>query len=294
MNDFNQRYQTYLKEFESYLADEVSRWKTVPSVLAESMAYSLLNGGKRIRPVLMLACADVLNVAHSEVLPFALALEMIHTYSLVHDDLPAMDNDDFRRGKPSSHKAFGEDNAILAGDALLNEAYGICFNQCAKGEKYVRASMLLNQSAGVKGMIVGQSADLYYSKQDKKDFTEERLLYIHEHKTGALLLAPVVIPSILANNKYYFELEEFGKMLGRLFQITDDILDVVGNFEELGKSIGKDAEENKLTYVNFYGLERAKIYAEEGAKLCHALLEGIDLDTSFLDDLIDYILNRTV
>ena len=263
MNDFNERYQAYLKEFEVYLTAEIASWKTSPSVLGESMAYSLLNGGKRIRPVLMLACADVLNLDKKDVLPFALALEMIHTYSLVHDDLPAMDNDDFRRGKPSSHKAFGEDNAILAGDALLNEAYSICFDQCVKGEKYVRASKTLCVSAGMKGMIVGQSADLYYSKQDKQNFTEERLVYIHEHKTGALLLAPVVIPSILADNKYYFELEEFGKILGRLFQITDDILDVVGNFEELGKSIGKDAEENKLTYVNLYGLERARLYAEE-------------------------------
>ena len=292
MNDFDRRYQVYLQEFEEFLNAEVKSWNTIPQILAESMAYSVLNGGKRIRPVLMLACADVLRVPHEEVLPFALALEMIHSYSLVHDDLPAMDNDDFRRGKPSCHKAFGEDNAILAGDALLNEAYAICFDQCLKGERYALASKFLNECAGVKGMIVGQSADLYYSKQSQEKCTEEQLFYIHRHKTGALLLAPVAIPSILAGNKYYFELEEFGKMLGRLFQITDDILDVVGDFKNLGKSIGKDAEENKLTYVNFYGLERAKICAEEGAKLCHTLLEGINEDTSFLNDLIDYVLNR--
>lgn len=293
MNGFNERYQAYLKEFEEYATEQVSSWKTSPQLLAESMRYSLMNGGKRIRPVLMLACADTLSVPRKEVLPFALALEMIHTYSLIHDDLPAMDNDDFRRGKPSCHKAYGEDNAILAGDALLNEAYAVCFDQCMKGEKYVLASKLLNESAGMNGMIVGQSADLFFSKQPLDTFKEEDLLYIHAHKTGALLLAPVAIPSILADNKYYFELEEFGKMLGRLFQITDDILDVVGSFEELGKSIGKDAEEHKLTFVNLYGVERAKLYAEEGAKLCHALLEGIDADTEFLNDLIDYILNRT-
>lgn len=293
MNDFNQRYQAYLQEFEAYLNAEVQQWKTFPQILGESMSYSVLNGGKRIRPVLMLACADVLGVSKAEVLPFALALEMVHTYSLVHDDLPAMDNDDFRRGKPSCHKAFGEDNAILAGDALLNEAYAICFDQCLKGEKYALASKFLNECAGIKGMIVGQSADLYFSKQAQNTFSEEDLLYIHKNKTGALLLAPVAIPSILAGNKYYFELEDFGKTLGRLFQITDDILDVVGNFENLGKTIGKDAEENKLTYVKLYGLERAKLYAEEGARLCHTFLEGIDEDTTFLSDLIDYVLNRT-
>ncbi len=293
MNGFNERYQKYLQAFEEYTKTEVVKWSTFPSLLAESMRYSLMNGGKRIRPVLMIACADVVGLDWQEVLPFALALEMIHTYSLVHDDLPAMDNDDFRRGKPASHKAFGEDNAILAGDALLNEAYAICFEQCLKGEKYTVASKCLNAAAGIKGMIVGQSADLYYSKQPAESFTKENLSYIHKHKTGALLLAPVAIPSILADNKYYFELEEFGKMLGILFQITDDILDVVGNFDELGKSIGKDAQENKLTYVQLYGLDCAKLHAEEHAKLCHALLEAIDTDTIFLGDLIDYILNRT-
>lgn len=293
MRNFNEYYQTYLTEFERYLTGTVDKWKTRPVVLAESMAYSLLNGGKRVRPVLMLACADVLGVDRANVLPFALALEMIHTYSLIHDDLPAMDNDDFRRGKPSCHKAFGEDNAILAGDALLNEAYAICFEQCLRGERFVLASKYLNEKAGMNGMIVGQSADLYYSKQDVSQFTEEQLTYIHENKTGALLLAPLIIPSILANNKYYFQLEDFGKMLGILFQITDDILDVVGNFEDLGKSIGKDAEEKKLTSVSLCGLEYARINADECAKKCHTLLESIDGDTEFLHQLIDYILNRT-
>ena len=293
MSSFNEYYQAYLAEFEGYLQAEVSKWKTQPGVLAESMTYSLLNGGKRVRPVLMLACAKLLGIENKVVLPFALALEMIHTYSLIHDDLPAMDNDDFRRGKPSCHKAFGEDNAILAGDALLNEAYAVCFAQCLKGERFTLAAKYLNEKAGMNGMIVGQSADLYYSKQDSTAFTEEQLAYIHENKTGALLLAPLVIPSILANNKYYFQLEDFGKMIGLLFQITDDILDVVGKFEDLGKSVGKDEKENKLTCVNFFGLEHSKIYADECAKKCHTLLESIDGDTEFLHQLIDYILNRT-
>ena len=291
MNDFNALYENYVTEFNAYAQSYTQALKTKPLVLAESMAYSLLNGGKRVRPVLMLATADALGVEKETVLPFALALEMIHTYSLIHDDLPAMDNDDFRRGKPSCHKAYGEANAILAGDGLLNEAYALCFNECMKGEKYALASHFLNECAVIYGMIAGQSADLWFS-QKNEEVSEEDLAYIYEHKTGKLLLAPVAIVSILADNKSYLALERFGKLLGRLFQMTDDILDVEGNFETLGKTIGKDETENKLTCVRLYGLEGAKIRADMCAKDCHAMLEGVDGDTAFLHELVDYVLNR--
>lgn len=292
MIDFNLRYGKYLSEFESYAEDYAAKLKTEPAILGESMLYSLLNGGKRIRPVLALACAEVLEVPKEEILPFALALEMIHTYSLIHDDLPAMDNDDFRRGKPSSHKQFGEANAILAGDALLNEAYALCFRECVKGEKYALAASFLNECAGAFGMIAGQSADLYFSEKDA-EVSEDDLNYIYEHKTGKLLLAPVAIASILSGNKYYFPIERFGKLLGRLFQMTDDILDVTGDFSSLGKSIGKDETENKLTCVRLYGLEGAKIRAELCAKECLAVLEGVEGDTEFLKALVEYVLKRT-
>ena len=292
MNDFNLCYQKYLDEFESYLNAYVQKLKTNPTILGESMAYSLQGGGKRIRPVLMLACADVLSIAHETALPFALALEMIHTYSLIHDDLPAMDNDDFRRGKPSCHKAFGEANAILAGDALLNEAYAICFEECLKGEKYALASKLLNEYAGAYGMIAGQSADLYFTGKNQ-GVNEEELNYIYEYKTGKLLLAPIAIPCILAGYKNFMTFEHFGVLLGRLFQITDDILDVTGDFSQLGKSIGKDESENKLTSVRLYGVEGAKIRADICAKECHAVLESVDGNTEFLHELVDYILVRT-
>lgn len=292
MSSFNLRYQNYLSTFEQYLKGYLDKLTTKPVVLGESMKYSLNNGGKRVRPVLALAVAETLSLPTEEILPFALALEMIHAYSLVHDDLPAMDNDDFRRGKPSNHKAFGEANAILAGDGLLNEAYGICFKESMKGEKYALASKFLNECAGVYGMIAGQSADMEFS-QNPKEITEDELSYIYEHKTGKLLLAPVVIAGILSGNKYYVDLERFGKLLGRLFQMTDDILDVTGNFDELGKSIGKDEEENKLTCVRLYGLEGAKIRADMCASDCHAVLESVDGDTSFLHDLVDFIRMRT-
>ncbi len=291
MIDFNLLYDRYVNEFETYANTYADKLHTQPEVLGQSMLYSLMSGGKRIRPVLALACADVLALSHEEVLPYALALEMIHTYSLIHDDLPAMDNDDYRRGKLSNHKQFGEDNAILAGDGLLNEAYALCFNQCVKGEKYVHASSFLNECAGVYGMIAGQSADLYYS-QENKDVSEEELAYIHEHKTGKLLLAPVAIVGILSG-KAYFALERFGKLLGLLFQITDDILDVTGDSKQLGKTVGKDEKENKLTYVKLYGLEGAKVRADMCAKDCLAVLEGIDGETEFLKELVQYVLKRS-
>lgn len=292
MTDFDLRYESYLSTFENYLSDYANKLHTNPALLGESMKYSLQNGGKRIRPVLALACAEILSVPTENVLPFALAIEMIHTYSLIHDDLPAMDNDDFRRGKPSCHKAFGEANAILAGDALLNEAYAICFNECLKGEKQVVASQFLNECAGAYGMIAGQSADLSFSAGGK-EATEEDLAYIYEHKTGKLLLAPVMIASLLSENNHYLPFERFGKLIGTLFQMTDDILDVTGDFQKLGKTIGKDEAENKLTCVKLYGLEVAKIRADMCAKNCHALLEGIDGDVSFLNELIDYVLERS-
>lgn len=292
MTDFDFRYNGYLETFEKYAGEYTAKWRTKPEILGESMRYSLLDGGKRIRPVLALACAEVLGVATSEILPFALALEMIHTYSLIHDDLPAMDNDDFRRGKLSNHKKFGEANAILAGDGLLNEAYAICFTECMKGEKYALASAFLNDCAGIRGMIVGQSADLWFSGKNE-EISAEDLFYIYEHKTGKLLLAPVAIASILSGNKYYIPFESFGKLLGRLFQMTDDILDVTGDSATLGKTAGKDEKENKLTCVKLYGLEGAKVHADMCAKDCRSVLEGIDGDTEFLKDLVDYVLKRS-
>ncbi len=291
MYTFDSRYEKYLSQFNAYTEEYCKKLTTNPEVLGESMKYSLLLGGKRIRPVLLLAAADTLNVPSGDALPYALALEMIHTYSLIHDDLPAMDNDDFRRGKPSNHKIFGEANAVLAGDGLLNTAYSLCLEQCAKGEKFILAAKFLCECAGIYGMIAGQSADLYYSEKDK-EVSEEDLQYIYEHKTGKLLLAPVAIASILSGNRYYFEFEQFGKYLGSLFQITDDILDVTGDFETLGKSIGKDREENKLTCIRLYGLDGAKIHADMYAKRCYDVLDAIDGDTTFLYDLITYVRTR--
>jgi len=289
--NFHSQFQQYQDLFEEYTKNYVQNLKTNPKHLGESMAYSLLLGGKRVRPVLALATADVLGVEKEEILPFTLAIELIHTYSLIHDDLPAMDNDDYRRGKPANHKVFGEANAILAGDGLLNSAYSICFDECLKGEKYIYASQYLNDCAGIYGMLAGQSADLYFSEKDRA-YSEEDLAYIYAHKTGKLLLAPVAIASILANNRSFPALESFGKLLGDLFQLTDDILDEVGEFDKLGKTVGKDKEENKLTAVRLYGLENARVNADICAADCHAVLDGVEGDTRFLNDLVDFVRNR--
>lgn len=290
---FDRKYEEYLSAYNAYAEKSAKSLCTDPPILGESMRYSLLGGGKRIRPVLLLAAADVLKVPFEDVLPYALAIEMIHTYSLIHDDLPAMDNDDFRRGKPSNHKVYGEGHAVLAGDGLLNTAFSVCLNQCMKGEKYVLASKFLSECAGINGMIAGQSADLSFTAQSgEKELSEEDLWFIYERKTGKMLLAPLAIASILADNKNYFEFEQFGKYLGMLFQITDDILDETGSFKALGKSVGKDKAADKFTSVRLYGLDGANIRADMYAKNCYAVLDGIDGDVSFLRDLVTYIRER--
>lgn len=291
MEKFDWKYQEYLSCFNAYLDKYMEGLTTNPTILGDAMKYSLSAGGKRIRPVLALAVADLLHVPFDEILPFALALEMVHTYSLVHDDLPAMDNDDFRRGKPSNHKAFGEATAILAGDGLLNSAYALCFEQCKKGENHLRAAQILCDCAGIYGMIAGQAADLHFTARQGA-MTEENLSYIHRHKTGKLLLAPISMACALADNRNYYSLEKFGNAFGVLFQLTDDILDETSDFSTLGKSIGKDKAENKLTYVTLYGLEGACARADLLSGECNAYLEGVDGDTEFLRELVYYVRDR--
>lgn len=247
-------------------------------------------GGKRVRPVLALAVCDLLGVERRKVINFALAVELIHTYSLVHDDLPEMDNDDFRRGKPSNHKVFGVGNAVLAGDGLLNTAYSILLKECKNGVEYVSAAEFICDCAGIYGMIAGQSADLLHENDESCD--ENTLNFIYENKTAKLIIAPAVIPSILSGGRCFSELKTFGRDLGILFQLTDDVLDVEGEFSQLGKSIGKDDAEGKYTSVGLYGLDGAKLRADVMAERCRTLLEGIDGDREFLIEFVDYVRGR--
>lgn len=290
MTDFKTAYSKYQTKFEKVLGKFINCLNCKPDILAESLKYSLTIGGKRIRPVLMLACSDLLGLDCNEVYNFSLALELIHTYSLIHDDLPEMDNDDFRRGKPSSHKVFGTGNAVLAGDGLLNTAYSILFSECFKGNNYISASKYICDCAGIEGMIGGQSADLLH--ENDKEVEEGILNFIYENKTSKLLMAATVTPAILKGGKYYSELKSFGQNLGYLFQITDDILDVEGTFEELGKSTGKDKTEGKYTGIRLYGLDGSKLKADLLTDNCLKILEGIEGDTQFLRELTYFVRQR--
>ena len=288
--DFQKKYDGYLYSAEKAINAFCDGLNCKPDILSESLKYTLKLGGKRFRPVLMYAVGELLGVDCTKLENFALATELIHTYSLIHDDLPAMDNDNFRRGKPSNHKVFGEANAILAGDGLLNTAYAILLRECKKGGAYVSAAEQICDCAGIYGMIAGQSADLKYENDRSHD--EKALNFIHINKTSKMIVAPCVVPSILCGGKYYPELKAFGENLGLLFQFTDDILDVEGQFDLLGKSIGKDENEGKFTSVNLYGLDNCKLRADLLAQRCSAILEGIEGDRQFLLELIRFVRDR--
>ena len=288
--DFYGRLESYADDFNLILNKFCDKLDCQPKILCDSLKYSLQIGGKRLRPAMMFAAGELLGVERQKLENFALALEMIHTYSLIHDDLPEMDNDDFRRGKPSNHKVFGTGNAVLAGDGLLNTAYSILFSECRKGAEYLSAAEFICDCAGIYGMIAGQSADLLYEKSD--DCNQEILEFIYRNKTAKMLTAPLVVPAILAGGKYYSELKLFGGHFGSLFQLTDDILDVEGSFSSLGKSIGKDSEEGKCTAVKLFGLDGAKLLADVLYDKCLKILEGIDGDTDFFKQLVNFVLTR--
>ncbi|MDE7439892.1 MAG: polyprenyl synthetase family protein [Clostridia bacterium] len=290
MTDFDIKYAEYQKIFDEYLSNFCDKLVCEPQILKESLIYSLKLGGKRVRPVLMLAIADLLGIDRTSISNFAVALELIHTYSLIHDDLPEMDNDDFRRGKPSNHKVFGVGNAVLAGDGLLNTAYSILFNECFNGNEYISASKYICDCAGISGMIAGQSADLLHENDTTVD--EKILDFIHLNKTAKLIMAACVTPSILCGGKYYSEIKTFARDLGFLFQLTDDILDVEGSFENLGKSVGKDGAEGKYTAVRLYGLSDCKLRADLFCDRCIKMLEGLDGDTQFLKDTVYFVRQR--
>ena len=290
LTQFDLSYEKYLEEFNALLDKFCNKLNCRSAVLNDSLVYSLKLGGKRIRPVLMLAVADVIGTDREKVKNFALALELIHTYSLIHDDLPDMDNDDFRRGKPSNHKVFGAGNAILAGDGLLNTAYSILFDECLKGNEFISAAKYICDCAGVYGMIAGQSADLLH--EHDPDAGEDVLEFIYENKTGKLITAATVVPSILNGGKYYSGLKALGKKLGYLFQLTDDILDVEGSFEKLGKSLGKDSAEDKLTGVKIYGLDNCKLRVDIVGDDCLKIIDGFDGDASFLYGFVNFIKTR--
>jgi len=261
--------------------------------LYESMNYSLLQGGKRIRPILTKAVLDAMKVDASLYKEFLCALECIHTYSLIHDDLPAMDNDDYRRGNLTNHKVYGDGMAILAGDGLLTYAFQLCSeNTTASAEQKIKAIQCLATAAGPEGMVGGQAFDLL---SEGKHIPLEELKVLHSGKTGALFNAAIELGLILSNadQAKYAAYMTYANCLGLLFQITDDILDVTGTIEELGKTPGSDIRQDKSTYVSLLGLDEARNEAHVVAQKAHAALATIEDDTHILSAIIDYLMDRT-
>lgn len=261
-------------------------------IIYEAMRYSVFAGGKRLRPVLMLLTCEMCGGDINEVLPFACALEMIHTYSLIHDDLPAMDNDDLRRGKPTSHKQFGEATAILAGDALLNKAFEVVSQYSGNNsDRAIKAINILAVSSGTEGMIGGQIVDM---QSEGRQITLDELRYLHLNKTGAIIRSACKIGAVMsgADSVKIKAVDEFSKNLGIAFQIQDDILDVTGTEAELGKPIGSDAEEGKNTYVSLLGLQKSKDMSEEYSKKAKQALDIFGEKANTLKELTDYLTDR--
>jgi geranylgeranyl diphosphate synthase type II len=298
--------KTYLKEkkglvdsfLESYFSTPIKPWN-----LNDSMVYSLSAGGKRIRPILCIAAHEACGGQAEDVIPYASALEFIHTYSLIHDDLPAMDNDDLRRGKPTNHKVFGEGMAILAGDGLLTEAFALLSNPNppvlpgGKAGAPISSAFLLKvihdigRASGLHGMVAGQAQDLLSEEQEPDS---ETLIFIHTHKTAALINASVRAGAIWAgcSNEALMLLTRYGTNIGLAFQVVDDILDVEGDTKVLGKPQGSDEKKKKMTYPKLYGIEESREKAKKLVLNAVESLSGFDEKAEPLKAIAMYLLER--
>ncbi|EJU07377.1 polyprenyl synthetase family protein [Fusobacterium hwasookii] len=295
MEDF----QVYLKEktnfFETELKKELQEL-SYPETIAKGMEYAVLNGGKRLRPFLLFATLELLNQNIEKGVKSAIALEMIHSYSLVHDDLPALDNDDYRRGKLTTHKVFGEAEGILIGDSLLTYAFYVLSQknlELLSSEQIVNIISKTSEYSGINGMIGGQMIDI---QSENKKIDLETLKYIHSHKTGKLIKLPIEIACIIANlekNKREV-LEEYADLIGIAFQVKDDILDVEGNFEDLGKPVGSDIDLHKATYPSILGMEESKKILNDTVEKAKEIIKNKfgEEKGKILISLADFIKNR--
>jgi geranylgeranyl diphosphate synthase type II len=279
------------KTLEKLVPDE----KKFPPVVHEAMRYSLFAGGKRVRPILALAAAEALGAKTADLLPMAASLELIHTYSLIHDDLPAMDDDDFRRGRPTCHKVYGEAIAILAGDGLLNMAFEVLSEpRRVKAVPAARLIVIMREIAtasGVKGMVGGQVVDI---QSEGREIDFPTLEYIHTHKTGALIRSSVRVGALYARagKRQFTALNHYGELVGLAFQIADDILDITGKQEETGKDVGSDLKKGKKTFPSFYGLDESRRRAVEVVDKALLSLRDFDRKADPLRELAKYIINR--
>ena len=283
---FDNKLNGYIDEINKYLHTKLDRYE---GTIYDAMRYSLYAGGKRIRPVLSLSVADALGGNHDAALCFGSSIEMIHTYSLIHDDLPCMDNDDLRRGKPTNHIVFGEDMAVLAGDALLNFACeNIVSDKTIADRMCIKALDIIYSASGAEGMIGGQVMDM---QTEGKFVDEDYLKLLHRKKTGALIKAAVRLGAISADADVDI-LDVYANSLGLAFQIRDDILDVEGDVEKFGKPIMSDEKNNKTTYVTLYGIDGAKKLLRTETEKAIDSLEFLGERAEFLNKLALYLLNR--
>lgn len=287
--------QEYIDLINSKIEEYIYNLHDGQDYVREAMLYSVKNGGKRVRPILALEFCRVCGGDVEDALNFACAIEMIHTYSLIHDDLPCMDNDDFRRGKPSCHKAYGEEYALLAGDGLLTLAFetALSENKKTNSENRIKATRMLAHLAGVYGMVGGQVLDL---QSEGTVASLEKLRTIDRLKTGALIKAAVLLGCYAANENNADKLkaaEHYAECIGHAFQIVDDILDVTSDSKTLGKPVGSDEKNDKITYVSLMGIENAQKEVDRLTKEAIESLKAFDSDTSFLKNLAINLASRT-
>ena len=291
------RLQARVDEVEAVIQKFLPEEKGYQKTVIEAMNYSVLAGGKRLRPMLMEETYRLFGGNSKVIEPFMAAIEMIHTYSLVHDDLPSMDNDEYRRGRKTTHVVYGEGMAILAGDGLLNYAFEVAlkaFDIEPANQNIGRAMQILAKKAGIYGMIGGQTADIEAEELEKSKVTNELLLYIHEHKTAALIQSSMMIGAILAGAKEedLIAVEKIAYNVGIAFQIQDDILDITSSLEVLGKMTGSDEKNNKVTYVTLNGMEKAKKDVENLSREAITLLDSFENKNEFLSQLIKELITR--
>jgi len=293
MEELQQKVEHINNVLEKFLPVEEGQQR----IIFEAMNYSVRAGGKRLRPILMEETYHMFGGSSAVIEPFMAAIEMIHTYSLVHDDLPAMDNDEYRRGKKTTHAVYGEAMGILAGDALLNLAYETAakaFDMEVADTRVARAFAVLAKKAGLYGMVGGQVVDVESEKSDDCSITREKLDFIYRLKTGALIESSMMIGAILAgaSSDEVSRVEQIAAKLGLAFQIQDDVLDVTSTLEVLGKPVGSDEKNNKATYVTFEGLDKAVSDVERISKEAEEQLDDLGYDDAFLKELFEYLIHR--
>lgn len=290
MNNYKDKYDLYLSKINNRLNELLIKSTYEDDIVCDAMRYSVENGGKRIRPVLVLEACSICGGEIDDAVDIACALEMIHTYSLIHDDLPCMDNDDMRRGKPSCHIKYGEEYALLAGDGLLTYAFEVITGSNIGSDKIVKAVRCLANNSGFNGMIGGQVVDL---RSEGKQISYERLKTMHSLKTGALIRCAAELGCICAgaDEEKTAQLVSYADRLGLAFQIVDDILDVIGDEKELGKPVGSDCVSEKTTYVTLFGLDAADTMAKEITAEAKKAINGFE-NNDFLMTLADKLTTR--